>query len=374
MGQINDSTKIRERGHLNFEERKIIERLFREGTSKAEIARLLKRDKNTIKREIRRGSMPQKKRSRYESKKPDYPEFIAYTAYFAEAGQRQYEKNRSGCGAKNKATQCAGMVSFVEGKLKSEGKWSVDAAVGYAIANGLFERTFSTKTFYNWIDDGLVGIKNLDLPLKVRRKPKSPRRERKRIYGKGIDERPEIVSAREEFGHWEGDGIVGKEQKGFLITLVERKLGLGLLFNAGDKTKEKIVGVLDRLENQYQENFGKMFKSITFDNGSEFASADEMERHGRTAVYYAHPYSSFERGTNENWNGMVRRFIPKGSSFDTLTGEDMNRIAHYINTLPRKRFGYKTPLQMWEAEIESIMAKEAPDLNATQRSATVFLN
>jgi len=374
VGYVKDNTDIRQRTHLNFEERQIIERHLRKGANKAEIARLLKRDKSTIKREVKRGSVLQIKRNTYESKLADYPEFITYTAYFADAGQRQYKKNRRACGTKNKAVHCAEMVSFVEGKLKSAGKWSVDAAVGYAIANGLFERTFSTKTFYNWIDDGLVGIKNLDLPLKLRRKPKSPRRERKRIYGKGIDERPEIVSAREEFGHWEGDGIVGKEQKGFLITLVERKLGLGLLFNAGDKTKEKIVGVLDRLEKQYQGNFSKMFKSITFDNGSEFASADEMERHGRTAVYYAHPYSSFERGTNENWNGMVRRFIPKGSSFDTLTGEDMNRIAHYINTLPRKRFGYKTPLQMWEAEIESIMSEEAADQNARQRPATVFLN
>jgi len=303
MGQENDNTKTKERKHLHYEERKIIERLLKAGSNKAEIARLLKRDKSTIKREIRRGSVSQKKRNTYESKKPDYPEFVTYTAYFADSGQRMYEKNRGACGAKNKAVECAAMVNFVELKLKSKGKWSVDAAVGYARSNKLFERTFSAKTFYNWIDDGLVNIRNLDLPLKVRRNSKNQRRERKRSYGKSIEERPPAVMTREEFGHWEGDGIVGKDQQGFLITLVERKLDVGLLFNVGDKTKGRIVAVLDRLEKQYGANFSKVFKSITFDNGSEFASSEAMERGGRTTVYYAHPYSSFERGTNENWNG-----------------------------------------------------------------------
>ena len=110
------------------------------------------------------------------------------------------------------------------------------------------------------------------------------------------------------------------------------------------------------LQAQYGAHFSKIFKTITFDNGLEFAASEAMERDNRTQAYYAHPYSSFERGTNENWNGIVRRFIPKGSSFKRLTNDDMIRIANYINTLPRKRFRYRTPKDLWEEEIYAIMA------------------
>jgi IS30 family transposase len=343
-------------GHLSYSERKIIERQLREKVSKAEIARLLRRDKSTIKREIKRGTVLQFKRNAYESKKNDAPKKIEYWVYFADVGQRVHEKNRQRCGAKNKAIICQEMVKYVEAEILSEKKWSPDAAIGNAIAQGLFKETFTTKTFYNWIDDCLVGVKNIDLLLKTRRRPNRPRRERKKKLGRSIEERPASVEGREEFGHWEGDGIVGKGQKGFLISLVERKTGIGLLINVGDKKDDKIVAVLDMLEKQYGSDFSTIFKSITFDNGGEFAASAEMERDGRTMVYYAHPFSSYERGTNENWNGIVRRFIPKGSSFEGLTDDGVKRIAYYINTLPRKRFGYKTPLQMWEGEISLLTA------------------
>ena len=113
--------------------------------------------------------------------------------------------------------------------------------------------------------------------------------------------------------------------------------------------------MIDCLEKQFGSAFSLIFKTITFDNGSEFSRSDQMEQGGRTQVYYAHPYSSWERGTNENWNGIVRRFIPKGSSFEDITNEDLARIAHYINTLPRKRFGYKSPLELWNAQIHDIL-------------------
>jgi len=357
MSQLEHTTESKKREHLNFEERKTIERMLRAGANKGEIARALYRDKSTIKREIRRGTVLQRKRNPYEGKDPNRPEFIEYAAYFADAGQRVYDEHRSNCGSKNKVAACADLVSFVEAVILGPAKWSPDAAIGYAKANNLFPgQEFSAKTFYNWVDDGLVKVINLDLLLKVRRKPKNPRRERKKVLGKGIEERPAIVEVREEFGHWEGDGIVGKGQQGHLISLVERKLGIGLLFNAGSRESEKIAEVINGLEQTHGRHFREIFKSITFDNGSEFADSEGMEQGGRTSVYYAHPYSSFERGTNENWNGIVRRFIPKGSSFDKLSGKDLQRISHYINTLPRKRFGYKTPLDLWNEQMADIMA------------------
>jgi len=356
MSRIEHTTHEGKREHLNYEERKTIERMLRGGANKGEISRALYRDKSTIKREIKRGTVIQRKKNPYEGKKLDYNEYIEYAAYFADTGQRVYEQQRSNCGAKNKVLACAKLVEFVEGNILGEKKWSPDAAIGYAKANGLFaNQSFSTKTFYNWIDDGLVKVKNIDLLLKVRRKPKNPRRERKKELGRSIDERPAAVGNREEFGHWEGDGIVGKGQQGHLITLVERKLGIGLLFNVGSREQDKIVGIVDALQEEYGQHFSSIFKSITLDNGPEFSDSAGIEKEGRTKAYYAHPYSSFERGTNENWNGLVRRFIPKGNSFEKLTDMDMRRIQHYINTLPRKRFGYRTPLDLWKEQVAVIL-------------------
>ena len=357
MSQLEDITTKKKSEHLNFEERKIIQRMLQEGANKGEIARMLYRDKSTIKREVKRGSVIQRRQNPYVSRNPKVSDYIEEKIYFADVGQRAYESGRSNCGSKNKVIACADMVLFVESKILGEEKWSPDAAIGYAVTNNLFPgQEFTTKTFYNWIDDGLVKVKNIDLLLKVRRKPKSPRKKRKKKLGRSIEERPAVVETREEFGHWEGDGIVGKGRQGQLITLVERKLGVGLLFNAGSRESGKIVEIMNELEQQYGEHFQAIFKSFTFDNGSEFADSAAMELNGRTMVYYAHPYSSFERGTNENWNGIVRRFIPKDSNFDKLSDKDIRRINHYINTLPRKRFGYKTPLQLWHEEVSSIMS------------------
>ena len=356
MSHLEHSIQEKKREHLNVEERKTIERMLRERANKGEIARALLRDKSTVKREIKRGTVTQRKRNPYEGKTLDHTEYIEYTAYFADVGQRVYEQNRENCGSKNKVVACTELVIFVEEKILGPDKWSPDAAIGYAQANNLFPgQEISTKTFYNWIDDGLVKVKNIDLLLKVRRKPKSPRKERKKKLGKSIDERPPEVETREEFGHWEGDGIVGKGQKGQLVTLVERKTGIGLIFNAGSREQEKIVEIMDGLQAEYGDHFKSIFKSVTLDNGSEFSDSAGIEKDGRTRVYYAHPYSSFERGTNENWNGIVRRFIPKGKSFDKLTDTDLRRINHYINTLPRKRFGYRTPLDLWNEQVAVIL-------------------
>jgi len=236
-------------------------------------------------------------------------------------------------------------------------KWSPDAAIGYAKANKLFPgKAFTTRTFYNWVDDGLDRVKSVDLLLRVRRRASRPRHERKKKPGKSIEERSAAAATREEFGHWEGDRIIGKGQQGHLITLVERKQGISMLFNAGNKARDHIVEILDGLQQRYGKRFPAIFKTITFDNGPEFSDSPAMERYHRTQVYYAHPYSSFELGANENWNRIVRRFVSKRSSFDCLTGQDMQRNANYINTLPRRRYGYKTPMELWHAELDAILS------------------
>lgn len=356
MNQLNNNTKKREFQHLNVEERKIIDRLLNENVSQAEIARILRRDKSTICREVRRGSVEQVKQRTYESKKADYQKHVYYKKYFADVGEKKYQQNRQNSGAKCKILENLSFVQFVEDKILSKEKWSPDAAIGYALSKNMFQTSISTKTFYNWVDAGLTKVKNIDLLLKVRRKAKSKIRQHKRILGKRIEERAKEADNRMVFGHWEGDGVVGKNHQGHLITLVERKTGAGFVFNVGDKQDIRMVDVLDGLQSKFGKYFSNIFKTIAFDNGSEFARSNELEKDNRTKVYYAHPYSSWERGTNENWNGILRRFIPKGTSFDNLAFEELERINMWINTLPRKRFAYRTPQDLFEQELGAIMA------------------
>ena len=278
--------------------------------------------------------------------------------YEAEEAQRRHDNRKLKCGARNKILECRDMISFIEEKVLGPDKWSPDAARGYAEANNLFPGQYvCLATIYNWIDLGLTKIKNSDLLLKPKRKKRTKRHEKKRELGKSIEERPKEIDNREEFGHWEGDGIVGKNHKGHIISLVERKTGVGHLFIVEDSSGDHMVSILNRLQRKYGKYFSEIFKSITFDNGPEGSDYKGMEQGDRTTIYYAHPYSSYERGTNEQWNGMVRRFIPKGTYFDTLKKKDMSRIASAINHLPRKRFNYRSPLYMWHEEIAKI--KEA---------------
>jgi len=177
MSCIEHNTGEQKREHLNNGERKTIERMLREGAKKGDIAKALYRDKSTIKREIKRGSVIQRRRNPTVSKRMEVPEHIDELVYFADVGQRVYEEHRQNCGSKNKVVACADLVLFVESKILGPEKWSPDAAIGYAKVNNLFPgQEISTKTFYNWVEDGLVKVKNIDLLLKVRWKPKSPRK------------------------------------------------------------------------------------------------------------------------------------------------------------------------------------------------------
>lgn len=342
---------------LNSEERKIIERLLRANTPKKQIARTLQRNISTIRREIKRGSVEQRRPVRTNSKRADIPLYTTEYVYYADYAQRQHNTNRANCGAKRKIVVCRDLLDYVEKQVLSPKKWSLDASAGIYHLNNPEAPMVTTKTLYRWVDIGLCKIKNIDLPLKPRRKThKDEVRQHKRLYGKSIEERPQIINDRLEFGHWEGDGIVGKDKQGHLLSFVERTTGMGFLFNVGDRKAIRVVEVIDAMEKEFGSDlFRKIFRSITFDNGVEFADAPGMEKNDRTVIYYAHPYSSWERGTNENWNGIVRRFIPKGSSFDRLKPGDVKRIQNFINGLPRKRFGYKTPEQIFSEELQRIL-------------------
>lgn len=161
------------------------------------------------------------------------------------------------------------------------------------------------------------------------------------------------IDEREEFGHWEGDTVYSGKGKRkttrALLTLTERKTRKEIIIAIPNRKAETVVKALDALERKLgARRFRAIFKSITFDNGTEFAAAEGLERScvnkrlPRTKVYFCHPYSSWERGTNENTNGMIRRRFPKGTNFAAVTNAQIAQAENWINNYPRKILGYKS--------------------------------
>lgn len=165
--------------------------------------------------------------------------------------------------------------------------------------------------------------------------------------GTSIEHRPEEVNARTTVGHWEMDSVLGKKKtKPALLVLSERLSRKELIIKVQDHTAASVVRALDRLERKMgSPAFRATFKSITVDNGSEFADVDGMERScrrkgPRTKVYYCHPYSSWERGTNENTNGLIRRWFPKGTDFSKVSVQEIQKVEDWLNTYPREILGF----------------------------------
>lgn len=185
---------------------------------------------------------------------------------------------------------------------------------------------------------------------KLRRKYGTKRREQQRELQKKrwIEERPKTAEGRLFFGHWEGDTVHGHKHSGYLVTLVERKSGYALVGHIPKNTKEafrtKAEGLLAPLPRHLK-------RSLTLDNGSEMADFEELERHAKMPVYFAHPYHSWERGSNENFNGLLRQFFPKARDFSTVTKEELDLTVNLLNTRPRKRHGYQSPVDLLKADL-----------------------
>jgi len=343
--QSKSTTSARSFKHLSPYERGQIYVLLKEGRTQNDIAKVLGRSVSTICREIKKGTVKQLNSN-----------LTTYTAYFPETGQAVYEKNRSHCGAKSKMAQVEDFLKFAEEKIIKD-RWSPDTVVGACKLEFKWQgQMVCTKTLYNYIDQGLLKIKNIDLPLKVRLKPKVARlHKNKRVLGKSIEQRPQAVENREEFGHWEIDTVSGKKSKdAALLTLTERRTRSELIFKIPEKSSSAVNQALASLEQLYGQHINKIIRSITADNGSEFSDLSAIAQAWNIEVYYAHPYSSWERGTNERHNGLLRRFIPKGKALSALSSGTIERIQNWMNQLPRKILGYKTPEQCFIEELQKI--------------------
>ena len=348
MAQYNCTTKCRSFKHLSVYERGKIAALYKEGKSIRYIARQLGRAPSTISREIKRGTVTQLK-----------SDLSTYEAYFPEAGQAIYEKRRKNCGAKLKLPLVKDFIRFAEEKMLQEKPWAPDTIVGYCKKDPSWKDKpiVCTKTLYNYIDRGLLRVRNIDLLLKPRLKPrdKTKKREPKRIMGKIIDLRPKEVETREEFGHWEIDTVVGKRSNdAVLLTLTERKTRYEHIFLLESRNSEAVKKVFMELKACYGELFGEVFKSITADNGSEFSELSTILESLKSEAYFTHPYSSWERGSNERQNGIIRRFIPKGKVIKNIPSTEVKEIERWMNQYPRKILDYSTAEQCFYRELLNI--------------------
>jgi IS30 family transposase len=348
MSQINNTTKSKRFKHLTLRERYQIEILLKEKHTPFEIAKILGKGVRTIEREIKKGKV-----------KLLNSDLTYREEYCADAGQRIYEENARNKGPMLKIGKDHKLVKHIEKKIIKD-KFSPDAVIGEIREKGMkFEANISTKTLYNYIDRGdvFLNLTNKDLPTKREKKKRGYNKVKiahKNLKGTSIEERPAEVELREEYGHWEMDCVVGKrEGKGaVLLVLSERSIREEIIIKLPRKTQEAVVAALDKLETSHKKGFREKFKTITVDNGAEFLDHKGIERskigegENRVKVYYAHPYSSWERGTNENINKLIRRFIPKGTNIDEVSEERIKYIENWINNYPRRIFGYKSSKEM----------------------------
>lgn len=340
---------------LKHNDRIRLEALYNAGHKVAEIAEILHVHRSTIYNELKRGQ--------YEHLNSDYTREMRYSADLA---QRKYQENLKVRGTQLKIGNDIKLANYIEDKIINE-DYSPDAIIGELTAEGRwgeFQTRICTTTVYNYIDKGIfLKVTNKDLPVKKNKKRKynKVKKQKRAEAGESIENRPEAINNREEFGHWEMDSVIGQrgKSKNTLLTLTERKTRAEIIFKLPDHSAEAVVAAVDRLENRWGEMFKTVFKSITVDNGTEFAYCAELERSAigegkRTKMYYCHPYSSWERGTNEVTNKMVRRRVPKGTNFDGRTEEEIQAVEEWINKYPRRIHGYKSAGQLFDEELKRI--------------------
>jgi IS30 family transposase len=216
----------------------------------------------------------------------------------------------------------------------------------------------STKTLYNELWAGRLPLSIFEVPDALKRRHTNGKsRISNRPKGRSIEDRPATVTARSELGHWEADTVVGLRngKEAVVFTLVERVTDNYVAIRISGKTSEAVQAAMQTLNDEYGDHFSDVFKSITADNGSEFENFAQAEEWG-TEIYFAHPYSSWERPVNERHNGLLRGFIPKGVSIEKYSPEQVLSFADELNGRPRRRLGYRTPEELFDAFLDTIYA------------------
>ena len=340
MCLLNCNTKKKKYKHITYAERTMIETWYNsDHKTKKEISELLHKSERTIRREIKRGKV--KVRGYEWEEKEEYSARIA---------QEKYEYGMTSKGPELKLDQDYDLVKHIEKEIVKNKK-SPEVISKQLKENG-FEIEVSGRTIRNAIYSGIIfeTIKQGKIIYKKEYKNKNTeKRVSKMIQAeKSIENRPKEAKERKIYGYWEGDLVVGKQgTKTVLFTLTERMTRQEIIMKLPNKETKTIAKAIDRLERRYGGKFYKTFKSITFDNGAEFMGYEGIEKSclrktKRTTIYYAHPYCSGERGTNENNNRLIRRFIPKGTDMTNIKVSKIKEIEDWINNYPRAMFDYKS--------------------------------
>ena len=336
---------------LTHDNRIQIETLLRQGVKPYIIAKLLGFANSSIYREINR--------SKYTHLNSDY---TTEQRYSADKGDYLAQFNRTTQGRQPKIENDYEFAKFVEYMILIERK-SPSAVLLYIKRNNLhFKTHVCLSTLYNYVRKGMfLHVTEKDLWKKGKRKKKKRVVVQRKapLHGKSIEQRPESANIR-SFGHWELDSIIGKRAKGeTLLNFTERKTRYTIIIKSKDKTALSTVRAINSLERVFGSAFSKVFKTITCDNGVEFAATEKIEnspytKKQRTTVYYCHPYSSWERGSNENQNGFIRRFIPKGTKMETISASKLKRVQNFINQYPRALFDGDNSENQFKTELKKL--------------------
>ena len=240
------------------------------------------------------------------------------------------------------------------GKILDEDRSPAAALADIKLEGKAFKTSICVSTLYSYITKKgvFLSLTNADLPEKSKRKRqyRTVKKTGKRQNGKSIDKRPEVVDQRTTFGHWEGDTVYSKKDGSkALLVLTERLTRWEIIARIKDRTANSVIKAMDQIERRFGADlFAKAFQTITFDNGGEFSDVERLERSAvrkgrrRTTAYFCHPYSSYERGSNECQNKMIRRKFPKGTDFGAVSAAAVKRAEDWINNYPREILGWKT--------------------------------
>ncbi len=310
--------------HFTTEERELSRALKAQGLGIRAIARELGRSPSSVSREFKRNS-------------------YANGKYAAHHADKLYKKRRKNCGRKPKLISGAARDYVIE---KMFLRWTPEQIAGRSkIDKEPF--TISFPTIYRAIDSGVLPH-NLKKIMRFKWKYKKRKSEDKR--GKiqdtiPISKRPAGAENRSRFGHWESDSMLGQRKTGCIGTHVERKAGYLVAVKLDDRQDKAFNKATIKAFSKIPR---KLKKSFTVDNGKEFSAHKELTEGTGMKVYFCDPYSPWQRGTNENTNGLLRQFFPKGTSFADITDEDLQIVVDLINNRPRKRLGFRTPAEVLE--------------------------
>ncbi|WP_037287630.1 IS30 family transposase [Saccharibacillus sacchari] len=280
------------------------------------------------------------------------------------AGAVSRELTRNGTDREYKAQEAQNAYVSRRGNSKPHGKWNPELT-GEIEAD--FEKTYSPeqiqhsrkakglptvafKTLYNWLYAGLLGRGNLQILRHKGKRQKPPEKRGRFTVGKSIRQRPKTIRDRETFGHWELDTVVSSrgKSKACVATFVERKTRFYQAIKMPNRTALSMEIAFGVLAGQYPKS---VIQTATVDRGKEFACHEALERRHGVDVYFADPYSSWQRGSNENANGLLREFFPKGHDFAQVTDAELEQALHLINNRPRKCLGWKSTHESFQDEV-----------------------